>query len=274
MKQIHSLFIWAYFITIKGIFLSSCVPGNIIPDPYIVNEDRQKENFYYTPATPNTPLLSEINDLNFNLMYSSLESEVKGAEIQAAYLPWKHVGISCDFSFFNSKNSGSANSKFNRFELASGYVTKFSRGGLFETYAGLGSGKFTNYHYTGSSRINLTHFFIQPAIGYINDRKTIQVAFSSRMTAVNFSVKDTLFNTEREPFSAAQLNSLYDKPFHLMWEPGLIFRFGWETFMFHTSLTFSSDLTNPDLHRTKTNLALGGYLRFNIKGNGTIQMKQ
>ena len=270
MKQNYSLLPWPYLIIINGIFLSSCFPGNITTDPYYVSESRQKENVYYAPATPNTPLLSEINDLNFKLMYSSSESKFSGAEIQAAYLPWKHVGISCDFSLFNSKNSLSPNSKFNRFELASGYVTKFSRGALFETYAGLGSGKLTNYHFTGSSRINTTHFFIQPAIGYTNVKKTVQVAFSSRVAAVNFSVKDTLFNTDREQFSAAQLNSLYDKPLHLMWEPAIIFRFGWKAFMFHSSLTFSSDLTNPDLYRAKSNFALGGYFLFNTKGKKTI----
>jgi len=247
------------FISIAaGFFLTSCVPGNGISEPYIVDESRQKENIYYIPSAPNAPLLSEKNDLNFNVA-STTGSRFRGVEIQTAFLPSKHIGITGSYS--HAANSPEI--KYNRFELGSGYITKLNKGWHFETYAGFGAGKISNSHYTGSSEINLTHFFLQPAVSVSNQKKTAQLGIISRFEGVNFKVADTLFNTEREPFSTGQLISLYDQPFHIMWQPGLLFRFGWKNFKFHTAYSFSADLTNPDLYRANDNFSFGLSLRFN-----------
>jgi len=264
MKQNHFLFLWAYMITITSFFLSSCYPGSAIPDPYYVDEARQKENIYYVPSAPNTPLLTEKGDLSFSAMRAS-GSKFTGAEIQAASLPWKHIGIIGSYSN-GGNNSGEPNyMKYNRFEIGSGYVTKFAQGWHFETYAGLGSGKISNSHYTGFSRINLNHFFLQPAIAISDKKQTVQFAISSRVSGVNFKVRDTLFNTDRESFSHNQIKNLYEEPFHLMWEPALTFRAGWKNFLFNAQYSFSADLTNPDLYREKNNFSIGVSLRYNTK---------
>lgn len=239
-------------------FLHSCVPVDPIADPYIVNESRQKENIYYIPSAPNAPLLSEKKDLNFNAV-STTGSKFSGVEIQTAFLPSKHVGITGSYSYADNGEY----MKYNRVELGSGYITPLAKGWHFETYAGLGTGKITNSHHTGSSRLNLTHFFLQPAFAVSNQKKTIQLGIISRFEGVNFKVADTLFNTEREPFSADELASLYDQPFHIMWQPALIFRFGWKKFKFHTGYSVSADLTNTHLWRAKQNFSLGLSLQFN-----------
>ena len=247
------------FIAAGIIFsFSSCFFGGGVPDPYNVSESRQKENFYYVPSAPNTPLHTQKNELGFSLKRIS-DPKYSGADVQASYMPGKHIGIMGSYSIAGSSNFV----MYHGFELGSGFVTQLSRNWHFETYAGFGNGKIKNTHHTGNSKLDLTHFFLQPAIAVSNENKKIQFGFVSRFAAVNFNVMDTSFNTDREPFSTTQLNSLYDQPFHIIWEPGFVLRFGWKNFQFHTGYSFSTDFTNPDLYRANGNFSLGCSLRFN-----------
>ena len=260
--KITQLYLALSFMAAGTIFsLSSCVIGGGISDPYIVSEPRQKENFYYIPSAPNTPLHSQKNDLGFSLMRVS-GSKYSGADVQASYMPGKHIGIMGSYSFAGINSNYI---KYNRFELGSGFVTQLSKNWHFETYAGFGNGKIKNSHHTGSSKLNLTHFFLQPAIAISDENKKIQFGFVSRFAAVNFNVMDTSFSNDREPFSTTQLKSLYDQSFHMIWEPGFVFRIGWKNFQFHTGYSFSTDLTNPDLYKAKGNLSLGFTLRLNTQ---------
>jgi hypothetical protein len=266
MKQKQFLFPWGYLVVANSLFLSSCYPGSGIADPYIVDEGRQKENLYYVPSSPSTSLLTEKNDLSLSAMRSS-GTKFTGVEIQTAYMPGKHFGITGSYSYAANKNGnpygGGDFMKYNRLELGAGYVTWLSRGWHFETYAGFGNGKINNLHYTGSSRLNLTHFFLQPAIAVSNKKKTVQLGFVSRFEGVNFNVMDTSFNNDREPFSTSHIKSLYGQPFHVMWQPGFVFHFGWKHFLFHTGYSLSSDLTNPHLYQAKGNFSLGALLQLN-----------
>jgi hypothetical protein len=262
MKHKYYLLLWINPGAAVCFFLSSCYPASVSTDPYIVTESRQKENIYYIPSAPNVPLLTEKNDINFNVIRVS-ESKFSGFDIQAAYLPTKHAGVTGSYSVAHNGGGTPDYMKYNRFELGAGYVTQFSRSLHFETYAGIGSGKITNWHYTGHSLINLTHFFLQPAIAVNNKSKIVQLSFVSRFTGVSFNVKDTSFSTARELFSTGQIKGLYEDPFHVLWEPGLIFRAGWKNFLFHAGYSFSTDLTNPDLYRAKGIFSAGFSLRFN-----------
>jgi hypothetical protein len=149
--------------------------------------------------------------------------------------------------------------------LGAGYLTKLSGNMQFETYAGFGNGKIKNLHYSGRSVLNLTHFFIQPTLIMGSKNKVLQVGLVSKFAGVNFNVTDTLFATGREPFSTKQLSSLYDQPFHVMWEPGLVVRVGWKKLQLHSGYSFSADLTNPDLHKANGNFSMGVCLRLNTK---------
>jgi hypothetical protein len=266
MKHNHSLLRKVYTIPVISLVLASCYTGSYIPDPYIVDIERQKQNIYYVPSSPNTPLLTEKNDFSFSVMRAS-GSKFTGAEIQAACLPWKHAGFIASYSGAGNRNGNPDYMTYHRFEIGAGYVSKFSKEGHFEIYGGLGNGKMMNSHYSGSSRINLNHFFLQPAIAISDKHQIIQFAVSSKFAGVNFKVRDTLFTTAREPFSSSQINSLYEQPFHVMWEPALSFRVGWKNFLFNAQYTLSSDLTNPDLHRSKNNFSIGVTLRCNTKTN-------
>lgn len=240
--------------------LNSCFPTGPISDPYIVAESRQKENLYYVSSAPNTPLHSKKGDVNFGLL-RTFYSKKSGGELQASFMPGNHVGIMGSYSFAGNSGDNHEYVKYNRFELGSGFVTQLSKNWHFETYAGFGNGKIFNTHATGSSRINLTHFFLQSAIAISDDKKNIQFGFVSKFAGVNFKVMDTSFNTDREPFSTTNLKSLYNQPFHIVWEPGFVFRFGWKIFQFHAGYSYSTDLTKPDLYKANDNFTLGICIR-------------
>ena len=241
-------------------FLHSCYFGPI-SDPYYVPESRQQENVYYVPSSPNTQLLSEKNDIGFDLVASG-GSKFSGVETQASFLPAKHVGLIAGYSSGKNDDGSNTYMKFHKFEGGVGYVTNLSKGWHFETYGGVGTGKIDNFHATGNSKVNLTNFFIQPAFAVSNKRKTVQFGIVSKFSGVNFKV-DTTFDNARELYSTSQVISLHDQPFHIMWEPGLVFQFGWKSFLFHTSYSLSADLTNSQLHRATDNFSIGGALRFN-----------
>lgn len=250
--------------------LVSCYPSGPVSDPYIIPESRQKENLYYVVSAANTPLHSKKSDMTFSLMGTS-DSKNSGGEVQASFMPGKHVGIIGSYSFAGNKDESFDYVKYNRFELGSGFVTQLSKNWHFESYAGFGNGKISNIHATGSSRINLSHFFLQPAIAVSDESKKVQLGFVSKFAGVNFKVRDTSFTTDREPFSTTQLKSLYNQPFHIVCEPGFVFRAGWKNFQFHTGYSFSADLTNPDLYTAKGNFSLGLSMRFNTQDKRLIR---
>lgn len=260
MKRIASI----HLLVAGGvmIFLNSCYPSSTIPDPYYVSQDRQKENYYYLPPAANAPLLTEKGDVSATFMASSGKT-ASGAEIQAAGLPSKHIGVLASFSTGTNKSSKEDYTKHHQFELGAGYVTKFAHIWSFETYGGWGSGDVSNRHHTGSSKINANHFFLQPTIAVANKNRTVQLGMISKFSGVTSNMKYTFFDKDREQFSAAQIAALEDEPFHLMWEPGIAFRAGWRNVLFNAQYSHSSDLTNENLHREKDNFSLGIILKFN-----------
>ena len=240
------------------ILFGSCTPyPSATPD--IVPESRQKENVYYVPSAPNTQLLSEKNDVSLNVLASG-SNRFTGFETQASYLPGRHTGLIAGYS--SGKNEvAETYMRFHKVEAGVGYITRLSKFWHLETYGGVGSGNIDNMHATGSSNINLTSFFIQPAVAVSNTKRTVQFGIISKFSGVNFNV-DTAFDNAKEPYCTSQLLSLYRQPFHIMWEPGLLLRVGWKNFLFHTSYSASADLTNSELHRATDNFSIGVSVRF------------
>lgn len=271
MKQNRKETYFLIAVLLSTCSLTSCVTYPI-DDPYYVDPERQKENVYYVPTTPNTPLLSKSQDLSFVISRSS-NTKFSGVEAHAAFLPTDHVGIFASYASMNNDYGEGEFMNYSHFEGGAGYVKEISSAYHFEAYAGAGSGKIHNDHHTGTSNIGITNFFVQPSFAFTTKEKNIMLAFTSRIAGVHFNVRDTLFNTDRENFSATQINSLYAKPFHIVWEPGITLKAGWKNFMFQSSYFYSADLTNPDLYRVKGNFSLGIALRFNLAENRTKENK-
>ena len=241
------------------LMFSSCI-GPAISDPYIVAQSRQEENYYYAPSSHNAPLLKEKNDISVSVQRSA-SSMHSGIELQSAYLPAKHIGIISSFSSGGNKKDHDLN--YDKLELGAGYILSVGKRWHFEAYGGFGGGKIDNEHYTGRSVIKSNYFFVQPAIAVSNENQTVQFGFVSKLTGNHFNVAFDGFDKDREPYSASQVQLLKDEPFHIFWEPGIVFRFGWKNCMFHTGYSISADLTRAELHRPKDNFSLGMHLTFN-----------
>jgi hypothetical protein len=243
--------------------LHSCVYP--IYEPYTVAEQRQKQNIYYVPSAHHAPLLQEKDNFQGSVM-TSLAGKQFILEFQGAYLASKHLGFTLNYS---GLAEGDKLVKFNRLELGTGYVLPLSDKWLFETYGGWGTGKIKNEHQTGSSFIKSNHLFLQPAIAVNNKKRTTQFAFVSKFTRTNFAHVDTSFDSAREPFSLSQVNRLQHDPIRVFWEPGLIFRFGWQQFLFHSSFTVSTSLGTGNISQVRTNFSLGMTMRF-ARGSKTV----
>jgi hypothetical protein len=141
------------------------------------------------------------------------------------------------------------------------------RDGALKLIQALGSGKVVNHHCTGSSTIKNNLFYIQPAISASSAKRTLEFAVVSRPTGVNFKVTDTSFNTAREPYNKSQLQTLQNKPFHIIWEPGFVFRFGWQKVLFEVGYSYSEDLSNSSLNISDYTFSFGTSLPFNVSKN-------
>lgn len=252
-----SLLLTMLRVTSVILLYSSCVTPYY--DPYYVQASRQTENVYYAPAALNVPLLSNKNEGSATLAgsFSGLHSAL---DIQGAFSPSNHFGVMANYT---KGTPGGNDSRYNRFELGAGYYRSLRSNGHVELYGGLGSGNIRNQHYTGTSHIKQMFYFLQTAIGLSNEKQTFKVALVSKISNVNFNVKDTLFDTDRENLSAAQIKGLYELPNHLYWEPGIVTKFGWTGFMFTLSYSGAIDLTNPETLHVKDNFSIGMNIPFN-----------
>jgi hypothetical protein len=232
------------------------------PDPYIVSELRQRENIYYAPATQNAPLLSKKSEGSFSLGLG-VTPKLAGADLNVAFSPVKKIGITAGVRSYNSKNRN-GETKIDSHEFGAGYLKDLSGLWHFEIYGGLGSGRVRNLHYTGNSEIRFNNYFLQPAIAVQDKNKTVQFALVSRFSQLNFRANAASFNYDREPFVAAQFKSISNEPNHFFWEPGLLFRAGWDSFVFQFGFSTSFDFSSNDFYRDKINASFGIIFRGNL----------
>ncbi|MEI8075866.1 MAG: hypothetical protein WCH78_14035 [Bacteroidota bacterium] len=264
MKKLNS-FLSVLSMLVFTVLICSCWSGQAIYDPYYVPQSRQEENLYYIPTTTNLLALSEKNEIGANIL-NTASDKYSGTEIQTSFIPDTHLGIMGSLS-----SARSSSLKFNSYELGVGYLKKYKNWN-FENYVGWGNGKILNTHQTGTSTININHFFIQPGFILNNSKRTVQFGIVSKFNAVHFNI-DTTFNNDREAFSTQQAKSLYENQFHLIWEPAAILRFGWKKFLFHSSYTVSNDFTNPNLHKANSVFMIGVSLRLNLSKNENLNQK-
>lgn len=248
----------AAIICMMAIF-SSCYIPTSTQVPVTVPESRQKQNYYYTPTSHNAPLLTEKNDLSASVQYA-LGSRHKGAEIQAAYLPAEHFGITGSYS--SGGNDGEI-FKYHRITAGVGYVRRFNEYWNFETYAGYTYGKIDNVHSTGYSTIKTQGVFAQPAFFYYNRQKNLQVAFVTKLSGNQFDIPNTSFSFAAEPYTSNQITILRQRSFQVFLEPGIIFRFGWKNFLFHTGFSYARNITSAGLQYPEENLTIGVFTKLN-----------
>jgi hypothetical protein len=98
--------------------------------------------------------------------------------------------------------------------------------------------------------------------------KKYQIGITSKFSGVKFRISEDSFDKDRESLNARQFQKISDKPFHLFWEPGLIFQVGKKNVQAHMGYSFSTDLTDHNLHRANGNFSIGLCFRINTSDVG------
>lgn len=246
-----------------AILFTGCYVADPVYDPVIVDNSRQKNNYYYVSSPAYSPLLDTKGSVDLTSSFSIGQS-FTGGTIQVATMATNNIGIMAGFfgassNKLDSRYNHPANfiSKMYKVEAGAGYVKSLKQTALFEVYAGIAGGRYTNNLHTGNSRIDNFMWFVQPAITYNAPSRICQIGFISRFAGVNFKMNRASYDTDREPFTTAQIQLLREQPTHLMWEPAIIVRAGGKRIQVFSSFGFTANLTNSDLHQVNQNFTIG-----------------
>ncbi|UKJ08457.1 hypothetical protein [Solitalea lacus] len=206
----------------------------------------------YFPTPVQTPLLTEKNELK-------VTTSMPG-DISVAYAPDKNIGLFSNISFYNESQPSSTTINGNKeeneknghhlvFEAGAGYFRKYEQNLLFELYGGVGLGrfkidsKFTNDPINYNYQIPTYKFFINPSFGI--KKKYVELAFSMRLTALNFGKSTTNFNGEM--IEVDELGNL-DHQTTFFYEPSFTVRAGLQPVKFHYQLGYSRKYGNKSLN--------------------------
>ncbi len=185
----------------------------------------------YIPNQVNAPLLTGQNEIQ---VAGSIGSN--GADVQAAYAVTDEIGVMANFSAQKKGESSSSDYHKHMFkEIGLGYQTPMGRNGVFDIYAGVGSGTSSSrdsYTWFGSQSVaadgNYRRIFIQPSAGR---RGTgLHAALSTRLAWVTFTKFESGGNTVKKNYTQFYI------------EPVVTTRLGFENFKFQTQIGLSLPL--------------------------------
>jgi hypothetical protein len=205
----------------------------------------------YIPNSHNVPLLEEKGDIKVGVTIKDL---------QVAYGITDHLGVMAN-AYYNKNDWAVSNgtsifldynykSTRSLFEGGLGYYSAVSDYGRFEVFGGAGFGHVNYDYYTiengrrTQSNIfgaDYTRFFLQPAVGMQGN--LFGLAFSTRLTGVNFSSIDTTGYTPVE-LTEEGLNELEDNMFFFI-EPALTFRVGVKYVQFQIQPYYNLQVAGP-----------------------------
>jgi hypothetical protein len=199
---------------------------------------------YYRPRPNDPPLLSEAGQVKATASLSFTATPT----VSASWSPARNLGLQAGFnssrsSGYTSDYNGNNNFKERRsFVYAGvGYYNKFSQKGLFEIYGGIGSAGFSATGTGPVSRLQMTNFYVQPAIAMVRDR--MELAFSVRydrlqrgLTRLDTTIRPVYYNGEQKFLQYHGYDLL---------QPGITFRVGWPEAKFHFDL-YESFVLNSD----------------------------
>ena len=203
---------------------------------------------YYAPNTPNAPLLSRKGETRLAALYTGgADSEFSGGELQAAVALTKNSGVMASFmSVGRSDRSGSEreSGKGSYVEASYGLFKSLdaNRGHFIgEVYGGLGLGSASNtYSVTDHSKVGLTKFFLQPAIGYRSDY--FEALIVPRLAVVNWKVKTAVLKPD-SPYTR-DMNVMRAEPGFFAFEPAILLRGGSRNGKLQAGLGFSMSRFN------------------------------
>ena len=203
---------------------------------------------YYAPNSTHAALLSAKGESRINGTYTAgADTEFEGVELQAAHALTNHSGIMLNFmSVGRTDNTGSQveSGKGSYLEVAyGGFKPLDKRGGQWigEIYGGLGRGAARNeYSAIERSKVGITKFFVQPAIGYKS--RYFEAALVPRLALVNWKVKESVLAPDNAV--AGDLNIIRGNPTFFSFEPGILLRAGSQNIKFQAGLSFCMNKYN------------------------------
>jgi hypothetical protein len=186
---------------------------------------------YYSPNTPNTPLLSQRGEVKLiGAVGTGVNSEYTSGELQLAYAATNNFGLMLNgFMAAQSEETDDAfeKGKGSYAELAPGFFMPISPNAKWraEVYAGVGTGTVTNdYGGFSNSKVGITKTFLQPALGF--KLKHFEVAFTPKISFVSWKVKEDNVNEARDIYDKADIENIKSNPRFTAFEPSLIIRAG------------------------------------------------
>jgi hypothetical protein len=255
MKKIYGLPpVLLLLVTTGSLF--GCITGP--PEqPYYVTPERQLENVYYTPTTPNIPLLNKKNSFLLSAHYGG-NSDFNNFDMQTAFMPGKKFGLMAAFrvSSYKAKDYYELGHS-NGIEIGAGYIAPSKSNLHFEVYGGIGTRSIFNEHYTGNSKTNFTSYFIQPAFYVESDDRIVQFSVVPRFTLNRFKIQKQDYNFDRERLVDEQFSIMEKNPSQYFFEPTALLRIGWQSLKFQFSYTYSKNLTSGKFHGAGNNLSFG-----------------
>lgn len=216
---------------------------------------------YYSPNTPNAPLLSKKGETRINALYTTGESsDFNGGELQFAHALSNHFGLLIngfvagkteEVSDYFTNNSHTEKGNGSYIELGGGAFKSFDarKKWIGEIYAGAGFGSVKNEYGSGDqSKVNCTKFFVQPAIGYKS--KNFEAVIIPKISLVNLRVKEANINSQENAAIKDDLSVISQQKSFVAFEPALVLRGGAENVKIQLALSasrFKSDSYASDL---------------------------
>jgi len=206
---------------------------------------------YYAPNTANAPLLNEKGETRINALYTSGgSSEYDGGELQFAHAVGKNVavmvngftaGTSEDISDYSSNASHTEKGSGSYIEAAAGLFKNLhaNKKWVAELYGGFGVGSVANdYGFGDRSKVAVTKFFLQPAIGY--KARYFEVALVSKISKLNWKIKENRITASDNNDAKGDMAFINRNNSNFLFEPALIMRVGGKGFKVQGALSFSN----------------------------------
>jgi len=214
---------------------------------------------YYVPNTHNVPLLQQKGESAVSFAAGAWR-----AELQGAYAVTSNVGLMLNAASFHPEDDEEGDGgKGQLFEAGLGYYRGLSKRTVFEAYGLLGVGDVENHFpstladnpsTTGKIESKLFRYGIQSALGFRS--KYFDVSASARISGLNyFNISGSLVFSGED-----QVEYLQRENIHLLVEPAVTLRTGYDFLKLQVQLGNTFNLSNSDFRQDEGHFTIGiGY---------------
>jgi hypothetical protein len=237
---------WLYGFLLINILLSACGTA------------------YYVPSGKNVPLFREAGETRYAARAAAGFWHVGGDFQAAKAFDDKHAGL-ISLSTYSMNNQGGGSN----IDVGYGKYKSLNKVVVFELYGGAGFGTLRNYHNSpndtltfplpisvdnrSQSRVSHLGLWAQPQLGFTTRLFDLALIGGVRyMSLISVTEKGPLWPEQQQDLFNMRANKG-----NLLWEPGLVVRFGWDYVKAEMQYTFSYNLNNPSMNMEPLRISLG-----------------